>query len=111
MVRSRRILETIEAEGLIDRAVDIGRHLLDRLRDLAAEFPALVVDPRGRGLMCAFGMPTAAQRDELITELWDRRVIMLASGPDSVRFRPALTASRSEIDAAVDAVRAVLAGM
>ena len=111
MVRSRRILETIEAEGLIDRATDIGRHLLDRLRDLAAEFPALVVDPRGRGLMCAFGMPTAAQRDELITELWDRRVIMLASGPDSVRFRPALTASRSEIDAAVDAVRAVLAGM
>jgi L-lysine 6-transaminase len=111
MVRSRRILETIEAEGLIDRAADIGRHLLARLRDLAAEFPALVVDPRGRGLMCAFGMPTAAQRDELITELWDRRVIMLASGPDSVRFRPALTASRSEIDAAVDAVRAVLAGM
>jgi L-lysine 6-transaminase len=111
MVRSRRILETIEAEGLIDRAADIGRHLLDRLRDLAAEFPALVVDPRGRGLMCAFGMPTAAQRDELITELWDRRVIMLASGPDSVRFRPELTASRSEIDAAVDAVRAVLAGM
>ena len=58
--------------------------------------------------MCAFGMPTAAQRDELIAKLWDRRVIMLASGPDSVRFRPALTASRTEIDAAIDAVRAVL---
>ncbi|MGH3640313.1 MAG: L-lysine 6-transaminase [Mycobacterium sp.] len=111
MVRSRRILETIEAEGLIDRAADLGRHLLDRLRDLAVDFPALVVDPRGRGLMCAFGMPTAAQRDELITKLWDRRVIMLASGPDSVRFRPALTASRSEIDAAVDAVCAVLTSM
>jgi L-lysine 6-transaminase len=109
MVRSRRILETIEAEGLIERAADLGRHLLDGLRDLAAEFPSLVLDPRGRGLMCAFGMPTAAQRDELIAELWDRRVIMLASGPESVRFRPALTASRAEIDAAVDAVRAVLA--
>jgi L-lysine 6-transaminase len=111
MVRSRRILETIEAEGLIDRAADLGRHLLDRLQGLAAEFPELVADPRGRGLMCAFGMPTGAQRDELISALWDRRVIMLASGPDSVRFRPALTASRGEIDAAVDAVRAVLAGM
>jgi L-lysine 6-transaminase len=33
---------------------------------------------------------------------------MLASGPDSVRFRPALTVSRAEIDAAIDAVRAVL---
>jgi L-lysine 6-transaminase len=33
---------------------------------------------------------------------------MLASGPDSVRFRPALTVSRPEIDTAVDAVRDAL---
>jgi L-lysine 6-transaminase len=109
MVRSRRILETIEGERLIPRVAELGHHLLGRLYDLAAEFPALVLDPRGRGLMCAFSMPTAAQRDELIARLWDRRVIMLASGPDSVRFRPALTASRAELDAAVDAVREILA--
>ena len=111
MVRARRILETIEGDGLLGRVTELGRHLLDRLHDVAAEFPGLVVDPRGRGLMCAFSMPTATQRDELIGKLWDRRVIMLASGPDSVRFRPALTASRDEIDAAVDAVRSVLADL
>jgi len=109
MVRSRRILETIEGEGLMPRAAELGRYLLGRLHDLAAEFPGLVVDPRGRGLMCAFSMPTAARRDALIAALWDRRVIMLASGTDSVRFRPALTVTRDELDAAVDAVRAVLA--
>ena len=38
-------------------------------------------------------------------------VIMLASGPDSVRFRPALTVSRDEIDVAVEAVREVLTRM
>ena len=64
---------------------------------------ALVLDVRGRGLMCAFSLPSSAQRDELIRRLWDRRVIMLASGPNSVRFRPALTVSREEIDAAVAA--------
>ena len=69
MVRSRRILEVIEADGLIDRAAEQGRHLLDRLQDLAAEFPALVQDPRGRGLMCAFSMPSAAVRDELVRRL------------------------------------------
>jgi L-lysine 6-transaminase len=67
-----------------------------------------VLDVRGRGLMCAFSMPSGAQRDELVQRLWERRVIMLASGPDSVRFRPALTVSREEIDAAVDAVRDAL---
>jgi 4-aminobutyrate aminotransferase-like enzyme len=54
--------------------------------------------------MCAFSLPTRARRDELIRELWRQRVIMLASGTDSVRFRPALTVSRAEIDAAVAAV-------
>jgi L-lysine 6-transaminase len=109
MVRSRRILETIEGEGLMPRAAELGRYLLGRLEDLAVEFPGLVVAPRGRGLMCAFSMATAERRDTLIAKLWDRRVIMLASGPDSVRFRPALTVSKVELDAAVDAVRAVLA--
>jgi L-lysine 6-transaminase len=111
MVRSRRILETIETENLLERVTDLGRHLLDRLEGLAEEFPGLVVAPRGRGLMCAFSMPTAAQRDEVVATLWDRRVIMLSSGTDSIRFRPALIASRAEIDAAIDAVRSVLADM
>ena len=106
MVRSRRILEIIEADGLLDRAADNGCYLLARLVELAAEFPALVLDPRGRGLMCAFSMPDAAQRDELVSRLWDRKVIMLASGADSVRFRPALTVSRKELDMAIDAVHA-----
>jgi L-lysine 6-transaminase len=111
MVRSRRILETIESDGLMVHAAKAGRYLLDRLETLAAEFPELVLDVRGRGLMCAFSLPSAAQRDELVRRLWDRRVIMLASGPDSVRFRPALTVSRDAIDAAVDAVRDALTQM
>jgi L-lysine 6-transaminase len=108
MVRSRRILEVIEADMLMTRASQAGRYLLDRLCELAAEFPGLVRDVRGRGLMCAFSLPSTAQRDELISTLWDHGVIMLASGGDSVRFRPALTVSRDEIDTAVDAVRDAL---
>ncbi|BBY96069.1 L-lysine 6-transaminase [Mycobacterium gallinarum] len=108
MVRSRRILEVIESDQLMIRAAHAGRYLLDRLAELAEEFPDLVLDVRGRGLMCAFSLPSAALRDELIGKLWDRGVIMLASGPDSVRFRPALTVSRPEIDTAVDAVRDAL---
>ncbi len=108
MVRSRRMLEVVEADRLFDRAAELGGYLRDRLDELARDLPGQVLDVRGRGLMCAFSMPTAAQRDELISRLWRRGVIMLASGPDSVRFRPALTVSRAEIDTAVAAVRGVL---
>lgn len=111
MVRSRRILEVIEADGLFERAADSGRYLLSQLEGLATEFPGWVRDVRGRGLMCAFSMPGAEQRDELVARLWDSGVIMLGCGADSVRFRPALTVSHAEIDTAVDAVRAVLRRM
>jgi L-lysine 6-transaminase len=108
MVRARRILEVIEADDLFDRAAEQGRHLLARLGELARDFPGVVLDPRGRGLMCAFSLPTTPDRDEVIRRLWQRGVIVLPSGNDGVRFRPALTVSRSEIDAAVAAVRGVL---
>jgi L-lysine 6-transaminase len=108
MVRARRILEVIEADELFDRAAEHGRYLLDRLDELACEFPAVVREPRGRGLMCAFSLPATADRDELIRRLWQRGVIVLPAGKDVVRFRPALTVSRAEIDIAISAVRAVL---
>lgn len=108
MVRSRRILEVIESDALLAHVADHGRYLLARLEELADEFPGVVLHPRGRGLMCAFSMDTAETRDALVRTLWDRGVIMLPSGVDSVRFRPALTVTRAEIDEAVEAVRAAL---
>lgn len=108
MVRARRILEVIEADGLVAGAAEIGRYLLRRLEALSAEFPGVVLDVRGRGLMCAFSLPTPALRDELVRRLWERRVILLPSGASSVRFRPALTVSREDIDAAVDETRAAV---
>jgi L-lysine 6-transaminase len=108
MVRARRILEVIEADELFDRAAERGRYLRARLDELARDFPAVVLDPRGRGLMCAFSLPTTADRDDVIRALWQRAVIALPSGKDGVRFRPALTVSRSEIDAAIAALRAAL---
>jgi L-lysine 6-transaminase len=114
MVRARRILEVIEADELFESAAVQGRHLRARLDELAGDFPAVVIDVRGRGLMCAFsitgtdGATGTARRDELIRRLWQHAVILLPSGEDSVRFRPALAVSRAEIDEAVAAVRDVL---
>ena len=111
MVRARRILEVIAADGLFERAAARGRYLRSRLDELAGDFPALVLDPRGRGLMCAFSLPTTADRDEVIRLLWRRGVILLPSGTDGVRFRPALTVSRDDIDEAVAGVRAAVGAL
>ncbi|CAN5161130.1 L-lysine 6-transaminase [soil metagenome] len=110
MVRARRALEVIEREELIPRAERLGKHLLDRLGELAASHPALVGNARGRGLMCALDLPDGATRDDVVTRLrTDERVLMLGCGERSVRFRPALTVTGDELDAACDALDRVLA--
>ncbi|WP_407663709.1 L-lysine 6-transaminase [Mycobacterium shottsii] len=111
MVRARRILEVIEAEGLVDNAAEQGRYLRAQFDELTKDLPAVVLHPRGRGLMCAFDLPTTADRDELIQRLWQRVVIALPAGKVSVRFRPALTVGRDEIDLAIAAVRSALSAM
>src|SRR4029079_11798944 len=60
MVRSRRILEVIEYDTLLRNAALIGDYLLGQLRELAVDFADTVLDPRGRGLMCAFSLPSTA---------------------------------------------------
>ena len=95
MVRSRRILEVIESDGLWRAPPRRDVICVDGSRTLAAEFPGLVLDVRGRGLMCAFSLPTAAQRDALIRRAVGTPGDHAGQRSRRVRFRPALTVSRA----------------
>ena len=108
MVRARRILEVIEAEKLIDRAAFMGAHLLHELNRLAETHPVMT-DVRGRGLLCAFTLPSAELRDEVVTRLREHeQVLALGCGTASLRVRPALTISIDEVDAGIAALGRVL---
>ena len=108
MVRARRILEVVEADGLVDRAAELGLVLLGLLHDLAAAHPE-VTDVRGRGLMCAFSLPDAGLRNAVLTAVRDdERVLLLGCGRRSVRFRPALTVAVEDLAAGVAALDRVL---
>ncbi len=108
MVRSRRILEVIESDGLIEQAASLGTYLRGRLQALASGHE-IVTEVRGRGLMCAFTLPDAARRDALIENLrLEEHVLALGCGVSAVRFRPALTISETELDRAVAAIERAL---
>ncbi|MFC9892219.1 L-lysine 6-transaminase [Nocardia sp. NPDC127579] len=108
MVRTRRILEVLEQDGLVERSRELGAHLLRRLEELAAAHPR-VTEPRGRGLMCAITLDSADVRDEVVTLLREREhVLILGTGERGIRFRPPLTVTIAELDAAVDALDRVL---
>jgi L-lysine 6-transaminase len=108
MVRARRILEVVEADGLIARAAALGPVLLDLLGELAERHPQ-ITGVRGRGLMCAFSLPDTALRDAALDALReDERVLLLGCGTRSVRFRPALTVTAEELAEGVAALDRVL---
>jgi L-lysine 6-transaminase len=108
MVRARRILEVVEADGLVPRAAALGRRLLAMLRNLAARH-AGVTDPRGRGLMCAVTLESRQLRDLVVERLrTDEHVLVLGCGTRSLRFRPALTVTERELAAGVGALDRVL---
>ncbi|TLF82753.1 L-lysine 6-transaminase [Nocardia cyriacigeorgica] len=108
MVRTRRILEVIERDGLVERSRLLGAHLLDRLTELARRHPT-VTEPRGRGLMCAITLPDTRFRDDVLTQLREREhVLIIGTGERGIRFRPPLTVTAEELDAAVTALDRVL---
>jgi L-lysine 6-transaminase len=103
MIRSRRALEIIEAEGLIEQAGPKGERLVAGLEELRDE-SGLISNVRGRGLFVAFDLADREERDAVVTDLRvTERVIVLPCGERSIRFRPALSVSEDEIDEAIGA--------
>ncbi len=110
MVRSTRLLELIRSTDAMGNARTEGRRLLSHVQSLAAEHARTVTNPRGRGLLVAFDLPSKELRDRVVYDLREsERVITLPCGERSVRFRPALSVSADEIDQGAAALGRVLA--
>ncbi|WP_142048739.1 L-lysine 6-transaminase [Pseudonocardia kunmingensis] len=100
MVRSRRYLEVIESDGLVERAAVLGKRLLDGLGGVPG-----IDNVRGRGLFVAVDLPTPEARAAAVARLHrDEKVLILGGGERSIRFRPALTVGEDELDLAVAAL-------
>lgn len=108
MVRFGRYLEIIEEERLVENARDVGSYLLTELEKLSQEHPERVSNPRGRGLMCAFDLPDGGTRDRFRRLAFENGLLILGCGPRSIRFRPALTVTRADVDQAFQIIRRIL---
>ena len=108
MVRFQRILEIIEEEMLSENARKVGTHLLQNLELIRQEFPGLVFNARGRGLLCSIDLDSAQSRDQLRTKAYDEGLILIGCGDRSIRFRPPLNLTTSEVDEGIRIIRAVL---
>ena len=102
-------------EGLIENAAAMGRHLMDRLRAWPERFP-IVGDVRGLGLMLGIELVRDQEtkqkapqlRDAVVQMAFERGLLILGAGDNTLRLCPPLTINRDQCDFALDTLEECL---
>jgi acetylornithine/N-succinyldiaminopimelate aminotransferase len=89
-------VETIEEDGLLDRAEAIGARFRRHFEAIRAARPDLVRGVRIVGAM--IGLDLAVDATPVVSACLERRLLVNATGGTVVRLLPALTISDAEID-------------
>jgi acetylornithine/N-succinyldiaminopimelate aminotransferase len=100
------VVETVGDPQFLERVVATGRYLADRLWVLSAEMGHGEV--RGRGLLLALAL-RGRDAPKVARAALDRGLLINAPRSDTLRFMPALTVTRDEIDQMIELLRAALA--
>jgi L-lysine 6-transaminase len=108
MVRSRKYLEIMVEENLVENARIMGDYLLDSLKRLQEEFPNLINSARGLGLLCSFDFKDQKTRNEFRDLCYDHNLIILSCGEKTIRFRTPLNITVDEIDEGLTIIKNVL---
>ena len=112
------VIETIEADGLVDRARAIGKTMLDRLGALQ-DADARIGDVRGRGAMIAVELvkpgttdPDADLTRAVAAAAHAQGLVVLTCGTygNVLRFLPPLSIPDHLLDEALDVLEQILAG-
>lgn len=110
-------LTTIELleESLVENAATVGAHILDRMIDWPRRFQ-YVGDVRGLGLMIGFELVTDKEtkeraphiRNRLEEMAFERGLLILGCGTNSIRLCPPLVVTKDQADFAVDTLEQCL---
>ncbi len=111
-------IETIKLleEGLITHAAEVGDYLQQKLREVAARQP-LIGDVRGLGLMVGVELvrnrvtkeAASSERDAVVQACFERGLLMLGCGANTLRFCPPLVVTKEEVDVGVKIVEEAIA--
>jgi acetylornithine/N-succinyldiaminopimelate aminotransferase len=96
------VVETVRDPRFLGAVVATGQYLIERLETLSAQLGHGEV--RGRGLLVALAL-NESDAAKIARAAFDRGLLINAPRPDTLRFMPALTVSRDEIDQMVELLR------
>ena len=100
------VLEAVTEPGFLDGVVRTGAHLWQGLDALSARHG--LGDVRGRGLLLALDLKRPLG-PEIVERARERGLLLNSPRPDSLRFMPALTVTRAEIDLMLEILEEICA--
>jgi acetylornithine/N-succinyldiaminopimelate aminotransferase len=103
------VLEEIDARGLVASAAQRGARLKAGLESIAADFPRIVREVRGFGLM--LGLELDRPGDAAVDEMRNRGILINCTDSTVLRFLPPLIIGDEHVDATVGALREVIAAI
>jgi len=103
------VLEEIQEKQLIARAASLGEKLKNGLNTLGAEFPGLIREVRGFGLMA--GAELHRSGDGIVSAMMERGILINCTDTTVLRFLPPLIIEGSHVDETISSLRGVLAGV
>lgn len=100
-------LEVLRRDRLSERAEELGGRLLAGLQAVWSDYPGLISQVRGLGLMLGVELQEEAFGGSFILEMARQRVIAVhtLNQPRVIRFEPPLTVSPEEVDRCLAAFR------
>ncbi len=101
-------IKTIKKQRLLEKNKRHGEYLKKRLLELSRKYPELT-NVRGIGLMVAVDLSSKQLRDNLITEMVKRGLVILGCGKSGIRLIPPYIVTEKEIDEAMDVLEKSLA--
>ncbi|WVQ63320.1 uncharacterized protein L199_001472 [Kwoniella botswanensis] len=103
------VLSRLSDPSFLSNLKETSEYLGEKMRRLPELFPSLIQEKlRGRGLIRGIGFKDNTRPSELVRLARERGVLLLTAGSDAVRFVPALTVSKEQIDQAMGVIESCL---
>ncbi len=99
------VLEEIIRGDLMRNAIELGNHLKSAFEEMKRDFPSLIVEVRGLGLM--LGIELKKDGNPIVEKMRDCRVLINCTSKNVLRFLPPLIITRTEADKAIGELRKV----
>ncbi|ODU22313.1 MAG: acetylornithine transaminase [Sphingomonas sp. SCN 67-18] len=106
MAVANEAFDLIAAPGFLDRTVEVAARLRAGLEGLAARYPRLIVDVRGKGML--IGVKLTGNNREFMAMAREKLLLVAGGGDNCVRLLPPLNLSEAEADEAVARFAATL---